>query len=80
MSATRKRFHCPSCGSGAIHPSDWTPKSVANACAICRYHTLHKLEHSHDGICAICLARLWQARLRALRILLFYRAWLREEL
>ena len=80
VKSSRERSRCRACGTAGSFPSDWTPEQVSRTCEVCRFHSVHQIDTPYDITCPICLALQWQARLRALRILLFYRAWLREEL
>ena len=67
--STWKVFRCPSCGTKGEFPADYTPHDASQLCDVCRFHRGHELVY--DFRCAICVARLWQSWLRALRILLF---------
>jgi uncharacterized protein (DUF983 family) len=65
---TKRR--CPECGTTGEFPASFTQKQVSDCCELCRFHLNHELVH--DFRCAVCIARLWQARVRALRILIFH--------
>jgi predicted RNA-binding Zn-ribbon protein involved in translation (DUF1610 family) len=67
---TKRR--CPDCGTTGEFPSTFTQKQVSSCCELCQFHLNHEL--IHDFRCSVCVASLWRARLRALRILVFYRA------
>ena len=72
-----KTLRCPDCGTKDEYPARLTQKDVPNGCDVCQFHFRHELVSDPD--CPICVAHRWQARLRALRILLFYRAWVNGE-
>jgi hypothetical protein len=61
-----KVARCPSCGTKGEFPSDSTNLRESEYCEVCRFHRGHELVY--DFRCAICVARLWQSWLRALRI------------
>ncbi len=73
----RRKLRCPDCGTKDDFPASFTQKNVPDYCDVCRFHFNH--ECAHDLRCAVCTARLWLARLRALRILLFSRTLLQPE-
>jgi hypothetical protein len=66
----RKTLRCPECGTKDDFPASVTREDVPEDCLVCQFHFNHT--PGHDLRCAFCIAHLWQARLRALRILLFH--------
>ena len=75
--ATSTKRRCPDCGTKDDFPPSYTQKNVSDCCNVCRFHLNHELVH--DFTCPVCIARLWQARLRAIRILFFHPAFVRAE-
>ncbi len=72
-----KVSRCPACGTRGELPSGSANLDVSDYCGICRFHHGHELVY--DFRCAICVARLWQSWLRALRIFLSRSEVLRSE-
>jgi uncharacterized protein (DUF983 family) len=72
---TKRR--CPECGTKGEFPAGFTQKEVSSCCEVCRFHLNHELVN--DFRCGICIAHVWQARVRALRILVFHPALLNGE-
>lgn len=72
-----KRLRCSTCGTKGEFPATFSEKEATQHCDVCSFHLNH--DAAHDFRCAICTARLWKARLSAIRILLFYPAHLRVE-
>ena len=66
---TNRKLRCLGCGTAGEFPANFTKEDVADCCVVCHFHFTH--ESAHDFRCAICIAQLWQSRLRAIRILLF---------
>jgi uncharacterized protein (DUF983 family) len=74
-----KILRCPDCGTTGEFPASFTQKNVSDCCDVCQFHWRHSQDIDFHPRCAVCIAHLWQARLRALRILLFHPRLLREE-
>jgi len=72
-----KASRCPSCRTRGEFPADCTAQDMAGFCEVCGFHRRHELVH--DFRCAICIARLWQSWLHALRIFLSRSEVLRSE-
>jgi hypothetical protein len=73
----RKKLRCPDCGTKGEFPANFTQTEVRDCCQVCLFHLNHELVY--DFRCAVCIARLWQARLSAIWILLFRPSLLRAE-
>jgi hypothetical protein len=72
MSATidTKKSRCADCGIADQFPAEFTQEEATTYCEVCSFHRNHGIVH--DFRCPICVARVWQAWLRAFRILLFH--------
>ena len=71
------KLSCPDCGTKDQFPASPVKKKVPFCCGVFRFHFNH--ECAHDDLCAVCIARVWMSRLRAVRILFFHRALLAAE-
>ena len=78
MSTSTKRLRCGVCGTKTEF-SELTHEQVTEWCKVCRFHLHHSQDFDFHDRCAICMARLWQARLNALRILFLRPSALRSE-
>jgi hypothetical protein len=73
------RRRCPECRTTGDFPDTLSAKELVRYCAICHEHRCHQNDFDYHARCAICIARYWLARIRALRILLLNSPVLRSE-
>jgi hypothetical protein len=64
------RLRCPDCGAKDQFSASFEEKNVPEHCAAFRVHFNH--EFAYDHLCAVCIARGWLSRLRAIRVLFFH--------
>lgn len=67
-SAKKVRLRCPDCKTRDEFPDNVTADDLPLFCDVCRFHREHELVH--DARCAVCVAKLWRTRLRALLMVL----------
>lgn len=76
MSARRR---CPDCRTVGDFPDTVSAEDLSRYCAICHDHRCHLNDFDYHPRCAICIARFWLGRIRALSVLVLGGPVLREE-
>ena len=79
MSASTKRLRCSVCGTKSELTGEFTREQATEMCRVCQFHWHHSQDFDFHDRCAICIGRLWQARINAARILFLRPAALRSE-